>query len=85
MINIPNLVNINKYDVIVIKDQIKFYFVILGDARIHKSKDLEDCNNCYAFSSEEICAHSISDHNFYSVCKVCLIFDRFDSYSIGRI
>lgn len=39
------------------------------DSRLHESKHF-DCENCYAFSAEEICKHSISDHNLYSVCKV---------------
>lgn len=39
------------------------------DSRLHESIDL-DCENCYAFSTDDICSHSISDHNIYSVCKV---------------
>ncbi|XP_021935903.1 deleted in autism protein 1 homolog isoform X2 [Zootermopsis nevadensis] len=28
-----------------------------------------DCEGCFAFSSEDICSHRMSDHNFYAVCQ----------------
>lgn len=34
----------------------------------HLSEHIE-CNDCLAFSTDKICEHSISDHNFYAVCK----------------
>lgn len=27
------------------------------------------CSNCFAFSSEKICQHRLSDHNHYAMCK----------------
>lgn len=27
------------------------------------------CSNCFAFSSENICQHHLSDHNHYAMCK----------------
>lgn len=49
------------------------------DSRLHESQHFE-CENCYAFSSEEICGHGISDHNFYSICKV----DEFSKWAFAK-
>ncbi|XP_008478183.1 deleted in autism protein 1 [Diaphorina citri] len=32
----------------------------------------QSCDNCFAYSADEVCAHRISDHNFYAVCKEVL-------------
>ncbi|XP_075212129.1 divergent protein kinase domain 2A-like isoform X2 [Lycorma delicatula] len=38
---------------------------------VHSSEDIP-CENCFAFSSDDICSHSISDHNIYAVCREIL-------------
>ncbi|KAL1458677.1 hypothetical protein WDU94_008807 [Cyamophila willieti] len=32
----------------------------------------QPCDQCFAYSAEDVCAHRISDHNFYAVCKEVL-------------
>lgn len=34
----------------------------------HTSETIE-CNNCFAFSTENVCRHHVSDHNHYAMCK----------------
>ncbi|RZF41022.1 hypothetical protein LSTR_LSTR002654 [Laodelphax striatellus] len=38
---------------------------------LHSSEDIE-CDNCFAFSSDDICSHHYSDHNVYAVCREIL-------------
>ncbi|XP_067007079.2 divergent protein kinase domain 2A [Anabrus simplex] len=35
-----------------------------------------DCDECFVFSSHDICSHHISDHNYFAVCQQLLATDR---------
>lgn len=37
---------------------------------IHKHEKIE-CNGCFAYVPEELCAHHISDINLFATCQVC--------------
>lgn len=39
-----------------------------GWKELHTSDILEECENCFTYSQEDICGHHTSDHNFYAVC-----------------
>jgi hypothetical protein len=39
-----------------------------GWKELHTSDILEECENCFTYSQEDICGHRTSDHNFYAVC-----------------
>nr|CAD7431197.1 unnamed protein product [Timema monikensis] len=41
---------------------------------LHSSENF-DCPGCFAFSTNELCTHQISDHNFYAVCQHLLAPD----------
>ncbi|KAF2898964.1 hypothetical protein ILUMI_07225 [Ignelater luminosus] len=42
-----------------------------GVQSIHHSVDMES-DDGFAFSPNEICSHSLSDHNYYAICKLLL-------------
>lgn len=42
-----------------------------------------DCSNCFAFSTIDICNHRLSDHNYYMICHVLLSPKTSDSLIPG--
>ncbi|XP_043476258.1 divergent protein kinase domain 2A [Leptopilina heterotoma] len=36
---------------------------------VHKSDSDFGCDDCLIFSPADICAHQVSDHNYYAICK----------------
>ncbi|XP_059483036.1 divergent protein kinase domain 2A [Neocloeon triangulifer] len=35
----------------------------------HSSDIMEECENCFSYSQEDICGHRTSDHNYYAACQ----------------
>lgn len=51
-----------------------FFFVLKSDTvagnGVHRSTNYEEDAALFVYSENEICQSSISDHNFYAICKV---------------
>ena len=61
---IHKLQHYNNYKFQIMTDQPKSW------QKVHRSDDCFDCEHCLVFSPAEICDHKVSDHNYYTVCKV---------------
>ncbi|KAI4464260.1 Divergent protein kinase [Holotrichia oblita] len=69
-------------DNIAIDDSLKLTFIDLENIVVlhekinkgspkHKSEIIDDSTD-FAYSQEDLCTHSVSDHNYYAICKLLL-------------
>lgn len=58
---------------------------LIKSKKIHRHEQI-DCDNCFAYVPDEICAHQLSDINIFAVCQVSeftqiLLFKKKNGYN----